>query len=365
MANYSYRLQPLLRSDNELIQVRMKGTSPEAHAVAILAYFGFSVADEDTFEVKYGYDLRQNFVDSHRENDNPASHQAVGKGFYDVRIPLPRDLVAQIKSIKNPVSSYLAGASGNSNVGLADLGHPTPVPKNATPAEREFYRGIDLFRTELMNFGSRMDLTGDVRTDYLKTIRFAANEFVDLVKSGHISYEEGARRANGLRNVIFEMSRRTDSELFRAYAQLIKPKPKLFEWFLEHYSKEVFKKGFSALTTEAQRNRVYYEVILAAGRDNKAVSGITPYLGTAGKVCLVASIAISVYTIATAEDKVNAAGKEGSSILGGIAGGAAGGAAAGLLCGPGAPVCSGIGIFVGGAVGAYIAAGGYDWLTSK
>lgn len=60
------------------------------------------------------------------------------------------------------------------------------------------------------------------------------------------------------------------------------------------------------------------------------------------------------------------AGKHSNlSILGGIAGGAAGGAAAGLLCGPGAPLCSGIGIFVGGAVGAFIASGGYDWLTSK
>lgn len=106
-------------------------------------------------------------------------------------------------------------------------------------------------------------------------------------------------------------------------------------------------------------------MIVAAGRDRKAVSGIAPYLGKFGKVCIVASIAISVYNVATAEDKVNAAGREGSSILGGIAGGAAGGAVAGLICGPGAPICSGIGIFVGGAVGAFVAAGGYDWLTSK
>ncbi len=88
-------------------------------------------------------------------------------------------------------------------------------------------------------------------------------------------------------------------------------------------------------------------------------------LGKAGRVFLVASIAISVYNVATAEDKVNAAGKEGASILGGIAGGAAGGAAAGLICGPGAPVCSAVGIFVGGAIGAFVASGGYDWLTAR
>ncbi len=38
---------------------------------------------------------------------------------------------------------------------------------------------------------------------------------------------------------------------------------------------------------------------------------------------------------------------------GGIAGGIAGGAAAGLVCGPGAPVCVGIGAFVGGALAAF------------
>ncbi len=116
---------------------------------------------------------------------------------------------------------------------------------------------------------------------------------------------------------------------------------------------------------ESQKNKIFLDVVVAAGRDNKGISSVTPYLGKAGKACLVASLAISVYNVSTAEDKVNAAGREGSSVLGGIAGGAAGGAAADLICGPGAPVCSGIGIFVGGAVGAFAASGGYAWLTSK
>lgn len=41
----------------------------------------------------------------------------------------------------------------------------------------------------------------------------------------------------------------------------------------------------------------------------------------------------------------------------GIEGGWAGGALAGLMCGPGAPVCVLIGVFVGGAIAAYVA----DW----
>jgi len=37
----------------------------------------------------------------------------------------------------------------------------------------------------------------------------------------------------------------------------------------------------------------------------------------------------------------------------GIAGGIAGGALAGLACGPGAPVCVTVGVFVGGALAAF------------
>lgn len=355
----------LITLDDEFILVRMKGETPEAHAAAILAYYNYTKTDEDTFKVKFGFDLRQSFIERFKSNDKPSSHRAVGKGLFDVKIPIARSLVAQIESVKNPISSNLLSGNGNSNVNLTALRQPTPVPKNATPAVREFYREIDLFQTELLNFSYRGIQIEDVRTDYLKTIKFASDEFIELVKSGKITPEEGALRANKLRNVIFEMSRRKDFDLGRSLAEYYKPEAKPFEWFLDRYSQQRYSLSFSSLTSQAQKNDVFLDVIMAAGRDNKDVTELTKKLGKAGKVCLVASLAISVYNVATAEDKTNAVGREGSSILGGIAGGAAGGAATGLICGPGAPVCSAIGIFVGGAVGAFLASGGYDWLTSK
>lgn len=65
------------------------------------------------------------------------------------------------------------------------------------------------------------------------------------------------------------------------------------------------------------------------------------------------SVAISVYTIATADNKFDAAGKEIAVTGASIAGGIAGGALAGLACGPGAPVCVTVGAFVGGALAAF------------
>lgn len=312
--------------DDELIPVRMKGETPEAHAAAILAYYNFTKTDEDTFKVKYGFDLRQSFVERFKSNDLPSSHRAVGKGLFDVKIPIARSLAAQIESVKNPISFNLSSGNGNSNVNLNELRQPTSVPKNAPPAVQNFYREIDLFQTEAVNFGFRLEKMAEVRPDYLKTIKFASDEFIELVKSGKISYEEGALRASKLRNALFEISRRKDYDLGRSIAEYYKPGAKPFEWFLEKYAKKRFSLSFSSLTSQVQKDAVFLDVVVAAGRDNKGISGAVPYLGKFGKVCLVASLAISVYTVATAEDKVNAAGREGTSLLGGIAGGAAGGA---------------------------------------
>lgn len=76
-------------------------------------------------------------------------------------------------------------------------------------------------------------------------------------------------------------------------------------------------------------------------------------LSYAGKGLIALSIALSVYTAATAEDKVDAAGRELAVSGAGIGGGIAGGALAGLACGPGAPVCVTVGAFVGGALAAF------------
>ena len=59
---------------------------------------------------------------------------------------------------------------------------------------------------------------------------------------------------------------------------------------------------------------------------------------------------ITVYNIATAEDKVKATAREGAVLSGGFAGGADGDTLAELACGPGAPVCVTLGVFIGGAL---------------
>jgi hypothetical protein len=76
-------------------------------------------------------------------------------------------------------------------------------------------------------------------------------------------------------------------------------------------------------------------------------------LSRAGRGLIVLSIGVSVYTVATADDPVDAAGRELAVTGGGVGGGIAGGALAGLACGPGMPVCVTVGAFVGGALAAF------------
>lgn len=320
----------------ETITVTMRGQTPAAHADAILGHYKFTKADEAKFKELYGFDLRQNLTDAYTRKDNRAAHTSLGKGLYRVEIPIPKELLAQIRAVKSANQpqeprqtvaekngydqSSLMRARIENSFPNSSVSQPAPMPvnPNATSAERNFYREIDLFKTEATNFGARMVHTADVRADYLKTIKLASDEFVEMAKSGKISYEEGAIRASKLRNVIYETSRLKDSELFRAYAQAVKPKPQPLEWFLDKYADKLYKKTFSSLTSQTERNAVFFETVIAAGRDNAPISKTAPLLGKAGKICLVTTIAISVYNVAAAEDKLDAVGREGSSIGGGI-----------------------------------------------
>lgn len=73
-------------------------------------------------------------------------------------------------------------------------------------------------------------------------------------------------------------------------------------------------------------------------------------LGRAGKGFLVVTIAVSIDNISTAEDKLKATAKESAVLGGGLLGSVVGGAGAGIACGPGAPVCVTVGVFIGGAM---------------
>ncbi len=159
-------------------------------------------------------------------------------------------------------------------------------------------RALQDLEAEGVNFGYRFVKDAQVRRDYIASIRKMSQETMTAYRSGAITAEEGARTAQAMRNTIMDAQRAISSDLGRAIAEKSKSRGKSLPELQERYAGEVFGSEFESLA-DGQKARVY---------------------STAG---------------------------------GGFLGGAAGGALAGLACGPGAPVCVTIGIFAGGALGAF------------
>lgn len=140
----------------------------------------------------------------------------------------------------------------------------------------------------------------------------------------------------------------------RAKAERLKSEGKTLNELVAKKAKALFgpQANFNSLS-EIQKNQIYAGIVESAGKSNPQVNMKMMQLSRIGRGLIVLSIAISVYEIYTADDKVSESGRQIAINGAGIAGAAAGGAMAGLMCGPGAPVCVLIGGFVGGALAAW------------
>ncbi|MEO1999028.1 MAG: Hint domain-containing protein [Planctomycetaceae bacterium] len=212
-------------------------------------------------------------------------------------------------------------------------------------------KAVELLQTQAMEFARRLGKDSQVRQWYLAETRKFAEAVMEDVRSGRITPSSGRIAANQMRNEIMEAARLKSSDISRAAAEKMKAKGLSLQQLEQKYAQKLFKKDFSQLT-KSQRNRVFLEIIESSGRARPSVTRAAARYGKAAKGLWFLTIGIAVYNVTTAENKGEAAAREVVTAGGGMLGGAAGGAAAGFICGPGAPVCVTIGVFVGGALGA-------------
>lgn len=213
-----------------------------------------------------------------------------------------------------------------------------------------FDDALMLLENESSNFALRFIKDTGVRAEYISKAQALSLDYLDKINNKILSPYEAAEEVNALRNEIMEAARLKSSDLGRAKAIKLKGTGKTLEELCEHYAKRLYNRNFTSLS-KIQQNQVYKEIVKAAGRTRPGVNANLRMASRLGKGLIALTLVIAVYNVATADDKLKAAGKEGVVIGGGLMGGALGGAAAGLACGPGAPVCVTIGIFVGGALG--------------
>lgn len=217
-----------------------------------------------------------------------------------------------------------------------------------------FESAIRALEAEIANIGTYLTIDTTARKTYAKQIQAMSVELRTMASSGKITWTQAAQQANETRNRVMEIMRNKSTPVGLAFAQKIKQQGKTLNEMVAKKTQTLYgvNVSFESLTNE-QKNKVYSEVIKSAGKSDPKITALMKKLSPAGKGLLFLSIGLSVYTVATAENKFDAAGREITITGASIGGGIAGGAMAGLACGPGAPVCTAVGAFIGGALAAF------------
>lgn len=210
---------------------------------------------------------------------------------------------------------------------------------------------VQQLEVQAVNFAYRFIQDTRVRSEYMRSTKEMAEQIRDLYAKGQLTAKQAAETANAMRNEIMEFARVRSSDLGRAKARSLKAKGLDLDDLLNKYAKSAYKKPFDQLTSD-EANRVYLEVVDAAGRSRPSVNIKTARLANAGKALWLLSACVAIYNVSVANNKVKAAGREAANIGGGFGGGAAGGAVAGIWFGP---IGVAIGVVVGGTLGAIMA----------
>lgn len=216
-----------------------------------------------------------------------------------------------------------------------------------------FESEIQALKGTVSNLGAHLIIDSTTRKAYARQIELMSNELRQQATNGSITWKEAALQAHETRNMIMQIMRFRTTPLGVAIAESIKKQgATLDDLIIQKTHKLYGSTEFSQLTT-VQKNNVYAEITVSAGRSKPSVTALMSKLSWGGRSVIFLSLAWSVYNVMNSQDKVTATIHEAATTGAGIVGGMAGGAAAGLVCGPGAFLCSTVGAFAGGALAAF------------
>jgi hypothetical protein len=224
-----------------------------------------------------------------------------------------------------------------------------------------FDEALLLLESSFINFGERFIQDARVRENYVAEARKFSEEIVAEVKANVLTPKQGAERANQMRNTLLDAGRLKSSDVGTALAEAEKATGLALSELMEKYAQRFFNRPFAQLTA-AEQDGVFIEIAKASGRPNPKFTSAARNFGKVGRGLVVVSIAIAAYSIATSDRPGRESVRQGTSAGIGFLGSIAGGAAAGFVCGPGAPVCVGVGALIGGVAFAFGAELTFDWL---
>lgn len=220
------------------------------------------------------------------------------------------------------------------------------------PSEsKRVHETVDQFKIQALNFAYQFIKNGNIRAEYIDTIKSMSDDTLKAYKMGRLSADKAAKLAQQSRNTILNAARARQTTLGRSLSRSMKEEGRALDSLLDSYTAKRFGKTFKELD-KAQADEVFVDVIKASGRARRSATTLARRMKAGGRVFWVITIAVAVYNVGASENKLWATGREVATAGGGFGGGAAGGAVAGIWFGP---VGIAIGIVVGGVLGSVLA----------
>lgn len=166
-----------------------------------------------------------------------------------------------------------------------------------------------------------------LRLEYSRRIKAMSDDLYAKASRGIISWEKAAEEANQTRNLLMELIRYRSTPVGKALAQKMKAQGKTLNELIAYKTKALYgdKVNFNNLSV-SQKNAVYSAVVQSAGKSNLEVNIKMQRLSGAGRGLIFLSLAVAVYQIYEAEDRVLETQRQLAISSAGIAGAWGGGA---------------------------------------
>lgn len=210
------------------------------------------------------------------------------------------------------------------------------------------------------NFAHHLTHDASLRSKYMQDVAQWSKDLMTRFEAGQITEAEAALAANKMRNAFLMETRKELSPAGQLISQMLKKEGLELPALIEKYAVKMYGKQTAQLT-EKEFGAVCLRVAERAGATNASVNVGSKIAPIAGRALLAAAVALAIYQVATADDEVREAVKQGAGFLGFWAGAKAGALAGGAACtltGVGAaaaPICGVVGGLAGGILGSILA----------
>lgn len=196
-----------------------------------------------------------------------------------------------------------------------------------------------------------------VRQAYIREVEACSKKVLDLHAQGKITEAEASFMANELRNNALRSARTELSPAGHTLSKFLKEEGLTLAAAREKYAAKQFGRAYGALA-EGERAAIDLHVARRAGVTNASVNRFAGTMTHVSRAAVALTVAVAVYDVATAEDKVRAVSRQAAALAGAEIGTWAGGVAGMAVCGP---PCALAGSLAGGILGAIVAEQAIDY----